>query len=625
MRGFRRNTLLISLIITFFFANIIIQPPIKTEAVKYHFTLEGLAHSGVDYFIYFRQHLARIGIQLDIRVVDWPTYIGELFAHRNFDITYLGLYGGGFDPDFTGIYDENGLMNIFGYDTSMDWDDDLGTGKNEWYMREGSKIVPPDSQERVQHYWEWQDYFMDKLCPLLPAFSPKSYSAYWSNLIGYNYTDGVLQSWGKMSWDGSHTGQIDTSEIVVIDAAWSNLNPLFQDDYTSSFISSAIMDPLIWYDSDMTAWPHLAESYTHVNDTHVRIEIREGIKWASDLERNFTNEYLDVEDIYFTLYCWKYVSNDQHLFDWLENMVIVDNFTLDIFIDGNSTTEENEPYAPYLPALTIRIMPEHYLNQTQLVDGVTPDKNHTSWEIFKNHCFGTGLFEINQYSEGIETILSMNPESWRLNTSITSDPTLDWNRRFGDFSGGLNQLRIRIIPDIQSSLLEFEAGKVDIQEIGWNPDKRDEYSTDIRFDMQSKVSFSLSFIAYNMRESRPHIGSREPCPNDPSITKGLAVRKAISYAINLVEINNNIHGGEHIISYTPLYPALGIWNNPDIIRYDYNLAMAEYYMYLAGYNVNYFPLGTTTTVSGYTYLVAVTTIFWAAIIYTNLKKKLQRN
>ena len=89
---------------------------------------------------------------------------------------------------------------------------------------------------------------------------------------------------------------------------------------------------------------------------------------------------------------------------------------------------------------------------------------------------------------------------------------MDWNRRFGNFSGGLNQLRIRIIPDLQNSLLEFEAGKVDIHEIGWNPDKRDEYSTDIRFDMQSKVSFSLSFIAYNMRESRPHIGSREPCP-----------------------------------------------------------------------------------------------------------------
>lgn len=624
LRGFRKNILLISLIITILTANLIVIYPLKTEAITYNFTLSGLEHGGgvrPDYFNFFKQHLSRIGIQLDVRIVDFPTYVQELLYTRNFDITFLGLSGGGYDPDYTGIYNENGSLNIFGYDTSIDWDEDLGTGVNEWYLREGTKIMPPNSPERIQHYWEWQDYLMDKICPMLPAFSPQTTMAYWSNLEGYNYTNSIVQSWGKMSWDGSHEGQVSTDEIVIDDAAWTDLNPLSQDNTASSFISSACMDPLISIDGDQIVWPHLAESYTHINDTHVRIKVREGVKWASDFEGNFTIEYLDVEDVYFTFFCWKHLSSDQHLYDWIESMEIIDNYTIDFYIDGNQTTEENEPYAPYLSTFTNSILPEHYLNQTQLPDGVTPDSNHTSWEIFSNHCFGTGLFEINQFYEGIETILTVNLDSWRLNDSITSDSNLDWNRRFGDFSGGLDQLRIRILPNIQIALIEFEAGKVDLFPIEWNPDKRDEFLTDFRFDLQHKPTASFSFIAYNMRENRPHIGSREPCPLDDSITIGLAVRKAISYAINLVEINNNIHSGEYAICYTPLHPASGVWINPNIIRYNYNLQKAKYYMDLAGYNVDYTPAtGISKMISGYTYFIALSTILWVVTVFIKRKK-----
>lgn len=624
--------MVISIIITIFAANITVIHPLKTEAASYHFTLEALAHQQTDYFNFFKQQLARVAIQLDIRVVDWSTYIGELLFFRNFDLTYIGLSRGGLDPDFTGVYNENGSLNISGYDTSMDWDEDLGTGKNEWYMREGTKIIPPNSPERIQHYWDWQNYFMDNLCPQLPAFAHKAYEAHWSNLNGYNYTAGVLQSWGKMSWDGSHTGQLNTSELVIVDAAWSDLNPLTQDDTASNFISSACMDPLIWYDADLTTWPHLAKSIAHINKTHIRINLREGIKWASDPDGNFTNEYLDIKDVYFTLYCLRESDPRFYSYAWIEDMKIIDQYTLDIFIDGDPETAENEPDALYLPALTTLILPEHYLNQTQLADGVTPDETHASWNIFGNHSFGTGLFEIDQFIEGYETNLTINPDCWRLNSTLTSDPELDWYRRFGDFSGGLNQLRIRIIPDLQTSLLEFEAGRVDIDSVTWNPDKRNEYLSDIRFDVQSKLQHTFSFIAYNMRENRPHIGSRDPCPNAPSITKGLAVRKAISYAIDLVEINNALHGGENVISYTPIPPALGIWNNPNIIRYDFNLELADYYLYLAGYLGGLSPSPTTTGnwFSDYRVAIIATTVslfvvivisFLTVIIYRNMKRK----
>ena len=105
----------------------------------------------------------------------------------------------------------------------------------------------------------------------------QEYQATWSNLVGYNYSKEIKQSWGQMSWEGTHQGQLSANEIVIADSAWSDLNPLFQDDTSSSFISSAMLDPLIYYDADKSAWPHLAESYEYIDDTTMEIVCREGI------------------------------------------------------------------------------------------------------------------------------------------------------------------------------------------------------------------------------------------------------------------------------------------------------------------------------------------------------------
>ncbi|MHA1243780.1 MAG: hypothetical protein ACTSP7_04305, partial [Candidatus Heimdallarchaeota archaeon] len=408
-----KSTVLVGVIMAIFVASAFANTPAETKAVDPFFTLVFKTNSGgvrPDYGNFLKQHCARIGINLDVIVQDWPTFVGELIAFRNFDICYVSLNGGGADPDFSGVYDENGSLNLFGYHTDMDYDEALGTGKNEWYIRQGNLIMPPDSEERVAHYWDWEQYMMDKILPCQPAFAPKVYTALWSNLEGYNLTDGIMQSWGKMSWDGSHDGQTSTDELVITDAAWSDFNPLFQDDTSSSRISNAVLDPLIYYDSDLSAWPHLAESYSMLNDTTLVVTAREGIKWGNDPDGLFTDEYFDIEDVYFTLYAWKYLSNDQQLYDWIKSMDMnkAEN-KLTVYIDGDSSTPENDPYAPFLPSVSLNILPEHYLNQSQDVSG-DPDVTDGSWNTYSTNCFGTDLFEFDTFTEGVETILKVRDD-----------------------------------------------------------------------------------------------------------------------------------------------------------------------------------------------------------------------
>jgi ABC-type transport system substrate-binding protein len=605
-----KTTILVGVIFSLFVASSFAVQPAKTDAIDPFFTLVAKTNQGgvrPDYLNFLKQHCARIGIGVDVIVQDWPTFVGELIAFRDFDVCYVALTGGGADPDFTGVYNENGSLNLFGYHTSMDYNETLGTGVNEWYMKQGNLIMPPDSQERVEHYWAWEQYLMDKILPCQPTFAPQSYVATWANLEGYNFTDGILQSWGKMSFDGTHTGQIDNTELVITDAAWSDLNPMFQDDTSSSFISSATMDPLIWYDADLQAYPHLAEDYYLVNDTHLRVEIREGVKWQDP--GGYPGEELDAKDVYFTFYSWATVSNDVQVFDWIDDLVIVDDYTIDFFIDGDPSTEVNDLYAPFLPSISYRIMPEHYLNVTQLADGVTPDITHPNWNTYSTNCFGTGLFTIASFTEGVETTLALNTDCWRLDETLTADAALDWENRFGFATGftPLDQMRIRIIPDVQTALLEFEAGKTDIEGVTTQPDKRDEFIADPDFDVQSDTTFYFGFFGYNMREVRPEIGNRDPCDDDPSISKGLAVRKAISYALDRVEINNVIHRGEYTITDHPIYLKQGIWCNPNIIRYNHDLDKAREYMALAGYEIT-----ETTTTPGFGLWIAFASIMAVA-------------
>ena len=559
----------------------------STDSVGPFFTLVFKTNGGgvrPDYGYLLRDQLARIGIHLEVIIQDWPTFVGELIAFRDFDICYVDLLIGGASLDYNGMFsDYYSPLNIFGYDTSMDWDEELGTGKNEWYIREGTQIMPPNSQERIQHYWAWEDYLMDKILPLQPTFNTKSYKAYWRTLKGYNYSEGLLQSWGKMSWDGHHTGQEHRNEIVITDYSWDDLNPFFYIDSASDFVVKTCYDPLIWYDADLTVWPHLAESFTMLNDTLVRITARQGIKWQNDSGSLFTDEYFDIYDVYFTLYCWKEVSNDKHIWDWIDDMEIIDQWTMDIHIDGDTGTPEREVYAPFLDSLCTLILPEHYLNQTQLPDGKTPDIMHSSWDSLATECIGTGLFTLSNYTEHRESNLKINSESWWINETITSDPNLNWEARFGDFSGGLDYLRIRIIPDEQTVQNEFEAGKIDLVSLTSLPKMReDTFCCQIDFSIQSDLTFVMGYFGYNMREVRPVIGSRSPATCDPSLTVGLCLRKAISYAMDREEMNNIIHSGEYEIVNHPIYKKLGIWCNPDIIIYNHDINEAQRYMAKVG-------------------------------------------
>ncbi|NHJ49924.1 MAG: hypothetical protein FK733_19180 [Asgard group archaeon] len=579
-----------------------------TPNVDPFFTLVFKTYDGSyypDYANYLKQQLAVIGINIDISLHDWPEFLDLLFVSRDFDVTSIGFGGSKSDIDdlLQGAYTENGSLNLWGYDESMDWNTTLGTGLNEWYIQNGSSMIPPNSQERFDHYWNWQQYMMDELLLLTPLFNSKSFSVNWANLDGFNFSNGdVLHNWGHMSWDGTHTGQSSTSQIVISDNGWTELNPIFCSDAASQFVIDACLDKLIYWDTDCSFYSHLAESWNFINNTTLDITLREDIEWMD--YGGFTNEYLDAKDLYFTLYCLRDLSIYQYDYEWIKDLEILDDMTLRVYIDKDDSTPENDPYSASLANLATNILPEHYLNQTQLGDGVTPNSTHTSWTDFSSNCWGTGLFEIDSFTEAVATNLTVRSDCWLLDPLVDKS-NMDFVNRFGDFSGGLNHLRVRIMDNDSIIFTEFEAGKLDIIDNS-DFDNRVQYGSDSNFEIQSKPDQFFNYYGFNVRETRgTPLQSTDPCPFLPSMTKGLAIRKAIAFITNRTELNNEANDDSFVVHDYPTFGTLGDWLDDDIIKYNYNLTKAKEYMMYAGYDcgldsdgdglTDYIELNTTNT------------------------------
>jgi len=107
--------------------------------------------------------LKDIGINVDIVFLDYIDYMQELVEYRDFDIFFLSTVTNPQNPDVSDYFGEDGEMNFFDYSSSLDYNETLGMGMNQWYLEEGKTFIPPNTEEHIQHYWEWQDYLMDEI------------------------------------------------------------------------------------------------------------------------------------------------------------------------------------------------------------------------------------------------------------------------------------------------------------------------------------------------------------------------------------------------------------------------------------------------------------------------------
>ncbi|MBN1328185.1 MAG: hypothetical protein JXA54_01815, partial [Candidatus Heimdallarchaeota archaeon] len=104
------------IVTTIIIGNFILLPlfTIDIKGITPFFSLKIAAIKGgvrPDYCNLMKQQLAQIGIGIDFIFYNWMTWsYFYWYLQSTCDMFYVGLSGGGADPDFTGVYDENGSL-----------------------------------------------------------------------------------------------------------------------------------------------------------------------------------------------------------------------------------------------------------------------------------------------------------------------------------------------------------------------------------------------------------------------------------------------------------------------------------------------------------------------------------
>ena len=575
-----------------------------------------------DYGLFIAQYLRDIGIEVDVKIEEWSVFVGTLILTHDYDIGMVSLSGGGASPDMRDIYTTDGSLNCYQLDREIPYG-------NESENMQDIGVTITDLAERQQWYYDWQELMMDKIVPILPLYAPRSYVGIWANTEGYDGRWGIVDSLPYMSYDGYHDGQVSLNEFNLADANWRELNPLFSDDTSSSFIWSLMSEPVVQFSPDLAPLKTgLVEDWEQVDEFHWKFYMRDDIYWnpsynvtlrdassdplsavpTGDLMVGLkngeysdgTNQQVTAKDAVFTYLVWSnaMISESTTYHDWISACYVdpVDPLAFHIEIDGNPDTPAIEHYVDFWARLPWDVLPEFFLNSTNPTvsytdghaqcTGLYPEMLSTpQWIAFSTSAFGCGKYMLDYSIDNSVTVLKASPFWFGIGAFDGTPQDLD-----------IDTINIRVIPDTSAELAEFKAGKLDWTGLTEFPAERKQMQADPRFEVQTFVSASMGYMFYNLK--RPFVGGADnfvflDAPGKEEYTKGVAVRKAMNYAIDRDEMNQVLHDGEYLICQSVLYPFTAYYYYNDIIKYNYDLYASFEWLDAAGYPTGELPPTTT--------------------------------
>jgi len=211
--------------------------------------------------------------------------------------------------------------------------------------------------------------------------------------------------------------------IIGLSQTFQFLDPRFAKSNYDRIVVNNIFDPLFMLDPEtLEPCPYVAKSWEVLNDgAEIVFHLNEGIRFHN-------GEPLTAEDVAFTFNWIADPSNgspNQLEFDWLEKVVVVDDYTCKFVVK-----KDRVPFPALFAGETWSIVPK----DTVLEMGD---------EAFANHPIGSGPFKFVEWKTGDRIVLERNEDYWLVKPN-------------------LGRVIFRPIPELATMMAELEAGGIDI-------------------------------------------------------------------------------------------------------------------------------------------------------------------
>lgn len=317
-----------------------------------------------------------------------------------------------------------------------------------------------------------------------------------------------------------------------------NLNPFVWPTTSDTNVTHMIFDSLVKPSPELELQPALAESWEISEDGLVyTFKLRDGVTWHD-------GEAFDAEDVAFTFSSIASPEYDSGSYsrvepvkgaseyhdgsaDSVEGIKVIDPLTVEFTL--------KEPNASFLAQLFIAVVPEHILKDVSPADWAKDDFNRSP--------IGTGPFSFVRWEAAQFIELKANPDYY------DGAPKVEGIiYRFGD----PNTMLAAFLNE------EVDIAPVPVAEV-----------PGVEQDGQIKLSNDLSvfYVGFNLKNS--HFAD-------------LTVRQALAHATDKDLIVSSILGDYGYV-LDDIFPLAHWSHNPDLPKYEYDLAKAEELLEGAGY------------------------------------------
>lgn len=311
--------------------------------------------------------------------------------------------------------------------------------------------------------------------------------------------------------------------------------------------------------------PSLAESWTHSDDGLTwTFSLRKDVTWhdgtpftAQDVEFTF-NRIIYNEDIKSSAGAtFNFRFLDEATGTWMEAKMTVtalDAYTVRCVLPV--------PFAPFLRSMDTAIYPKHIL-EPYVDDGTFNEV----WDIDTDpaEVIGTGPFTIERYVPEERVVFSRNPDYWLKDEAGNSLPYLD-------------KIVHVIVPDLETVLAKFKDGDSDSYGVpGEEFAELEPLQAEGNFTIHRRgPNFGSEFLVFNMNPGQPP-DTMEPYveANKLKWFRNTQFRRAVAHIVDKEAIIRDIDHGLGYPQWSSVSPAAGDFHNPDVRRYEYDIAEAN--------------------------------------------------
>ena len=310
------------------------------------------------------------------------------------------------------------------------------------------------------------------------------------------------------------------------------LNPILLTDSSSHTVVKFIFNGLFKRGTDLSLQPDLLKSY-HLSDDGLTYSffLRDDVRWhdgklftAKDVAFTFNKI---VEPSTNTVRRSHFIIGGQPVI-WQ----VVNNFTVKAHL--------SVPYAPFLEALTMQILPKHLL-----------DNDDINVSVFNRSPIGTGPFKFVEWEPAQYVSLKRNENYFK------GQPHLE-------------KIILKIIPDTNTALVAFENGELDC--VGVPAKDLESIKRLSKLRVVQYLGMNYSYLGINLR--RPHLSN-------------INVRQAMAHAVDKPAIIQSVlkgHGQPAHIPSSPLSWAYPI--DESVVSKEYNPNLSRELLQNAGYRLD---------------------------------------